>query len=115
LEFSSFPSLRVGVSSLPFSTADGCLLALKPVLDRDRVEEAYTSFTVTRADSWDDETEEDIQAEFDLLHRQLIQEKQNAMSFVDLFRHPTLRKRCIIGFLTLFGAQGTATLVINSK
>lgn len=85
------------------------------MLDHDRVEEAYTAFLVTRADSSSDEDTGAIRADFELLHQQLLQEKQNAMSFIDLFRHATLRKRCIIGWLTMFGAQGTATLVINSK
>lgn len=56
-----------------------------------------------------------IKAEFDMLHLQLIHEKRDAVTFADLFRQPHLRKRCIVGWLAMFGAQGTATLVINSK
>lgn len=93
-----------------------CSFAYLLVLDHDRVEEAYKSFQVTRTErAATDEQTGAIRAEFDLLHEQLIYEKQNAMTFLDLFRHPGLRKRCIIGWLTMFGAQGTATLVINSK
>lgn len=64
----------------------------------------------------DDENanEEALRNEFQLLRAQLIHEKHNAVSFIELFRRPSLRKRCMIGFLTMFGAQGTATLVINS-
>jgi len=86
------------------------------VLAQDRIEDAYKSFKTTRAETSDliIDDEAAIHAEFDLLHRQLIHEKQNAISFLDLFRQPSLRKRCIVGWLTMFGAQGTATLVINS-
>ena len=41
-------------------------------------------------------------------------EENEPTSFIDLFRTPSLRKRCIVGFLALFAAQGTATLVINN-
>jgi hypothetical protein len=84
------------------------------VLAQDRVEEAYKSFLMARAETADAHDTPTIQAEFDLLHLQLVHEKENAVSFADLFRQPHLRKRCIVGWLTMFGAQGTATLVINS-
>jgi hypothetical protein len=56
-----------------------------------------------------------IRADFELLHRQTMHEVANDVPFIDLFRKPTLRRRCIIGFLTTFGCQTTATIVINSK
>lgn len=81
------------------------------------MDEAYKSFKTTRAETTDailtDEVA--IRAEFDLLRGQFMHEKQNHVGFMDLFRHKSLRKRCIVGFITMFGAQGTATLVINSK
>lgn len=81
------------------------------------MDEAYKSFKTTRAETTDSILSDEvaIRAEFDLLHGQLIHEKQNHIGFLDLFRHRSLRKRCIIGFITMFGAQGTATLVINSE
>jgi hypothetical protein len=81
------------------------------------MDEAYKSFKTTRAETTDSILTDEvaIRAEFDLLHGQLIHEKQNHIGFMDLFRHKSLRKRCIIGFITMFGAQGTATLVINSE
>jgi hypothetical protein len=81
------------------------------------VEEAYASFKTVRAESSDSILDDEmaIRAEFELLHRQLMHERQEAVTFIDLFKQPSLRKRCIIGWLTMFGAQGTATLVINSK
>jgi hypothetical protein len=85
------------------------------VLSQDRVEDAYKSFVMARAEAASVEDTPAVKAEFELLHLQLIHEKQNAVAFVDLFLQPHLRKRCIVGFLTMFGAQGTATLVINSE
>ena len=84
------------------------------VLAHDRTEEAYAAFKATRAESTDITDENAIQEEFHLLNLQLVQEKQHESTYRDLFTQPSLRKRCIIGFLTLFAAQGTATLVINS-
>lgn len=83
------------------------------VLSQDRTDEAYRAFVNTRADSTQDE--QAMRLDFDVLHAHLIHEKQNAVKFIDLFKQPGLRKRCIIGWLTMFGAQGTATLVINSE
>ncbi|KAJ9256499.1 hypothetical protein DTO207G8_2502 [Paecilomyces variotii] len=83
------------------------------LLARDRTEEAYRSFCLTQVDD-ENADEEALRNEFQLLRAQLIHEKHNAVSFIELFRRPSLRKRCMIGFLTMFGAQGTATLVINN-
>lgn len=52
--------------------------------------------------------------EFEALCQQIKMEEGEPTSFADLFRIPSLRKRCIVGFLALFAAQGTATLVINN-
>ena len=78
------------------------------------MDEAYASFNIIRDDRFA-VNESMVQAEFNVLHQQLLHEKENAVSYADLFRLPHYRKRCIVGFLTMFGAQGTATLVINSK
>ncbi|KAH8817019.1 MFS transporter [Xylogone sp. PMI_703] len=99
-------ALAIGVLFLPESP--------RWLLSQDRVEEAYKSFLTARAEASNIEDTPAIRAEFDILHLQLIHEKQNVCSFLDLFRKPHLRKRCIVGWLTLFGAQGTATLVINN-
>ena len=56
-----------------------------------------------------------IRAEFDLLYGQIKHERLEEHTLGDLFKKPSMRKRCIIGFLTLFGCQATGTLVINSK
>jgi hypothetical protein len=87
------------------------------LLDQDRVEDAYKSFKTVRAESTDAilNDESAIHAEFNILQGQLLHEKLEHISFLDLFRRPSMRKRCIIGWLTMFGAQGTATLVINSR
>lgn len=53
-------------------------------------------------------------AEFQLLKELVQNETHKAHAWVDFIQQSGLRKRCIIGWLTMFGAQGTATLVINS-
>jgi len=92
------------------------ILTVYLVLDHDRVDEAYKSFQTVRAENSDSTThhDDDVRAEFTLLQGQILHERLNAVTFMDLFRQPSLRKRCLIGWLTMFGAQGTATLVINS-
>ncbi|KAL7892222.1 MFS transporter [Trichoderma sp. TUCIM 5745] len=44
----------------------------------------------------------------------LIQHEKLTHRFVDLFKSPGMRKRCFLGFLVMFGCQGTGTLVINN-
>jgi sugar porter (SP) family MFS transporter len=82
------------------------------LIDQGRIEEAFAAFQITRADGSVETSS--IEAEFEALKQQIKMEENDPTSFMDLFRVPSLRKRCIIGFLTLFGAQGTATLVINN-
>lgn len=84
------------------------------VISQDKISEAWDSFRSVR-DERDGDTEASMQQEFNLLHAQILHEEKEAVSFMDLLTHPNLRRRCIIGFLTLFAAQGTGTLVINSK
>lgn len=100
--------LAAGIMFLPESS--------RWLLAQDCTEEAYIAFKATRAEKSDTLLQDEyaIQAEFEVLHGQLVHEKQNAVTLLGMFRQPSLRKRCIIGWLTLFGAQGTATLVINT-
>lgn len=37
------------------------------------------------------------------------------VTLAQLFTRPALRKRCLVALLTMAVAQGTGTLVINSK
>ena len=85
------------------------------VLDRDRTDEAYASFIKCRAEDPNDIDEVEAREEFNHLHAQIIHERNNAVSLKHMFTNPGLRKRCIIGFLTLFGGQVTGTQVFNSK
>ncbi|KAK5400782.1 hypothetical protein LTR06_011242, partial [Exophiala xenobiotica] len=55
-----------------------------------------------------------VQEEFRLLAAQTAQEMKNHVPLKDFFLVPSLRKRCLVGFATMFAAQGTFTLVINS-
>ncbi len=56
-----------------------------------------------------------VQEEFRLLAAQTAQEMKNHVPLKDFFLVPSLRKRCLVGFATMFAAQGTFTLVINSE
>ena len=82
------------------------------LIDHGRQNEAFQAFNATRAESSEDSAA--IEMEFEGLVQQIKMEEGEPTSFADLFRIPSLRKRCIVGFLTLFAAQGTATLVINN-
>jgi hypothetical protein len=81
------------------------------VLSQDLSEEAFASFAKTR----DAVADGDHRFEFELLREQVRKETYESHDWIDFVKQPGLRKRCIIGWLTMFGAQGTATLVINSK
>jgi sugar porter (SP) family MFS transporter len=108
--------LAIGVLFLPESP--------RWLIDQDRIEDAYKAFKVVRADRTSEvvgddgtmvrENEESVRAEFNLLQGQILHERQEALSLWDLFKLPHFRKRCFVGWLAMFGAQGTATLVINN-
>ena len=103
LAIQCFPPLclAIGVLFLPESP--------RWLIDRDRVEDAYKAFKTVRAEKSDNivNNEEAIQDEFKLLQGQILHERTEALSLMDLLRLPHMRKRCIIGFLVLFGCQGT--------
>ncbi|KAK5701132.1 hypothetical protein LTR17_022854 [Elasticomyces elasticus] len=80
------------------------------VLTKDRIDEAFLAFSRVRESSSDN----DLQSDFALLTEHVRFETHETPSWMDFARQPGLRKRCIIGWLTMFGAQGTATLVINN-
>ena len=81
------------------------------VLSQERVEDAFAAFVKTRENTSDST----LRPEFNLLVEQFHLEKNDITSWMDFVKQPSMRKRCVIGWLTMFGAQGTATLVINSK
>lgn len=86
------------------------------VLDQDRYEEAYESFKRVRAESSDAflNDEAALRADFAILREQIIFEKQQHLSFWDLFRLPHYRKRLIVGFVTMVAPQVTGTQIIYS-
>ena len=54
------------------------------------------------------------EVEFEKLRQQIKMEEREPTGWKDLWQRKSLRKRCIVGFLTLFAGQGTATIVINN-
>ncbi|KIX99687.1 uncharacterized protein Z520_04322 [Fonsecaea multimorphosa CBS 102226] len=84
------------------------------LLDHDRYEEAFESFKRVRAESSDAflNDEAAIRADFAILREQIIFEKQQQLSFWDLFRLPHYRKRLIVGFITMVAPQVTGTQII---
>ncbi|RFU25999.1 hypothetical protein B7463_g10334, partial [Scytalidium lignicola] len=81
---------------------------------RDRIDEAYIAYTSTRAEITDTNNADETRSQFNLMHSQILHEKQNAITWKDMFTHPTLRFRCFLGFITLFACQATGTQVINN-
>lgn len=124
---SSFPCCSAWVSSLsPNHLAGVSLRATLPhryasngfcflVLVQDDHGKAQTEFNKIHSDLKNPTQQKVLQDEFLLLRAQVSQELKNRVPLLDFFRQKSLRKRCIIGWLTFFAGQGTATLVINSK
>ncbi|PTB36279.1 hypothetical protein M441DRAFT_178126 [Trichoderma asperellum CBS 433.97] len=110
LAIQCFPPLilAIGIPFLPESP--------RWLLNQDRPEEALKAFEAVRAES-DDSMLNDrtaILEEFNMLKGLIQHEKMTKHRFVDLFTSPGMRKRCFLGFLVMFGCQGTGTLVINN-
>lgn len=82
------------------------------LLDHDRVEEAFKAFHATHAESSGDTRTSEV--EFEKLRQQIKMEEDEPTAWKDLWQRKSLRKRCIVGFLTMFAGQGSATLVINN-
>ncbi|KAG4290159.1 hypothetical protein FPRO06_02045 [Fusarium proliferatum] len=81
-----------------------------------RMDDARDSYNYSRLGATGGSTsdQEIHDADFETLRRQTICEIEQQIRFVDLFKSPSMRKRCITGFLTTFGCQATATIVINN-
>ncbi|EXJ86817.1 hypothetical protein A1O3_03771 [Capronia epimyces CBS 606.96] len=84
------------------------------LLLQERVEDAYKAFKAVRAEASDPADEEAVRHEFNHLNAQLLQERLEAISFMDFLRKPSYRKRCFVGFMVQFTGQSTATQVINN-
>lgn len=59
--------------------------------------------------------EEAIAEEFHLLRLQVYEEMKEFVPLKQFWVRPALRKRCILGFMTMFAGQCTGTIVINSE
>lgn len=53
--------------------------------------------------------------EADQIAAQLAYSKSQPSAWKDIFLIPAYRKRAVIGFMTMFFGQATATMIINSK
>lgn len=84
------------------------------MLIKSRDEDAYQSFMSTR-DHGSDMIESDAKVEYDALERAIIVEQLEPIRWKDFMIEKDLRKRAIFGYLTMYGAQGTANLVTNSE
>lgn len=87
------------------------------MLDRDRFDEAYSSFERVRAETSDSflGDEAAIRDDFAILCAQILQEKEQKVSTLDLFWLAAYRKRLGIGFIMMVGSQTTGTQIINSE
>lgn len=56
-----------------------------------------------------------LEEEFLLLRAQVAQEIKHHVPLKQFWTQKSLRRRCIIGWLTFAAGQGTGTLVINSE
>ncbi|OAP57496.1 hypothetical protein AYL99_08234 [Fonsecaea erecta] len=84
------------------------------LLIQDRQSEAFQNFRKVQDSGEGPEHEMAIEQEFRLLAAQVAHEMKHEVPLKDFFLVPSLRKRCVVGFLTLAAAQGTGTLVINN-
>lgn len=100
--------LTIGVMFLPESP--------RWLIYNDRIDQAWAAYKAVSAssDTPTPEDDEELAANFANLCSMIRMENTEDHSFKALVTTPALRKRCIIGFVVLFGCQGTATLVINS-
>lgn len=89
------------------------MLTIYSVIRQDHIEKAFIAFQTSRADEKEDL--EEMRQDFSLLCAQIQHEKEGDISLLDMVRQPNLRRRCLLGFYTMFLAQGSATLVITSK
>ena len=101
--------LAIGVLFLPESP--------RWLICNDQIDQAWAAFKAvsSTSDTPTPEEEEELNASFANLCSMIRQENLEDHSFKALMTTPSLRKRCLIGFVVLFGCQGTATLVINSN
>ncbi len=53
--------------------------------------------------------------EFEQIKQQYALDRENEVSWREMFVRPSYRKRLIIGFIVMFASQTTGTTVINSK
>ncbi|CAG9992928.1 unnamed protein product, partial [Clonostachys byssicola] len=96
--------LAIGVWWLPESP--------RWLLLNDRADEAHRIFYQAQPAHNTHEVADN--SEFELLQRQIMQEKTYPTAFSDLFTNPGMRKRTLLGFLSLFGSQAAGTQVINN-
>lgn len=87
---------------------------LNPVALRDRHDDAYRVIEYLHRDP-DDPDQMLAKEEYYSMRRQIEMDRAKGNgSYKELFTVPANRRRVFLGFMTLFGAQCTATIVINN-
>ena len=63
----------------------------------------------------EDDSDNLIMEHFILLRAQIAEEVNHHTTIRAFWTQRSLRKRCMVGFLTFFAGQGTGTFVVNSQ
>jgi len=84
------------------------------VISKDRDEEAIKIVNKLHRDE-DDPENTFANREYMQIRMQYDLDKQNEVSWKEMFVKPSYRKRVIIGFTVMFASQTTGTTVISSK
>jgi hypothetical protein len=108
LAIQAIPSLilSLGVLFLPESP--------RWLISRQRQEEALTVIQKLHRDKDDPDNTFAIR-EFEQIKQQYMIDRENEVSWLNMFTKKSYRKRLIIGFIVMFASQTTGTTVINSK
>ena len=84
------------------------------MISRHRQEEALTVIKKLHHDKNDPDSTFAVR-EFEQIKQQYLIDKENEVSWKDMFTRKSYRKRLIIGFIVMFASQTTGTTVINSE
>lgn len=113
----SFQKAHVGVSALLFNSCRGYTVwcsNLTIVVLKDRHDDAYKAIEYLHYDPDDPQQILAKEEYYAMVKQSELDRAKGDGSYKELFTVPANRKRVLLGFITLFGAQCTATIVINN-